>query len=90
MVGKGFTEWTNRGKARPLLSGHYQSHVPADLGYYDPRVPEIRKEQADIAPHFGIESFCYRHLPSGTATSATPPWQTRFAIGCSSTPTESC
>jgi len=62
MVGKGFTEWTNRGKARPLLPGLYQPHVFADLGYHDLRVPEVRMEQADMASHHGIEGFCYCHF----------------------------
>lgn len=59
--GKGFTEWTNVGKAKPLFKGHYQPHVPADLGYYDLRVPETRKAQADMARKYGIEGFCYWH-----------------------------
>jgi lipopolysaccharide biosynthesis protein len=59
--GKGFTEWTNVGKAKPLFRGHYQPRVPADLGYYDLRVPETRKAQADMAREYGIEAFCYWH-----------------------------
>ena len=59
--GKGFTEWTNVGKARPLFRGHYQPHVPADLGYYDLRLPEVRQAQADMAREAGIAGFCYYH-----------------------------
>jgi hypothetical protein len=59
--GKGFTEWTNVGKAKKLFRNHYQPVVPADLGYYDLRVPETRKAQADMAKAHGIEGFCYWH-----------------------------
>ena len=59
--GKGFTEWTNVALARPLFRGHYQPQIPADLGFYDLRVPEIRDEQADYARRAGIEGFCYWH-----------------------------
>jgi hypothetical protein len=59
--GKGFTEWTNVAKARPLFKGHYQPHIPADLGFYDLRLPEIREQQAELASEAGIEGFCYWH-----------------------------
>lgn len=58
---KGFTEWTNVGNAKPLFRGHYQPRVPADLGYYDLRVPEVREQQAAMAREAGIEGFCYWH-----------------------------
>lgn len=64
--GKGFTEWTNVGKAKPLFKGHYQPRVPADLGYYDLRVPETREAQAQMAKEHGIEGFCYWHYYFGS------------------------
>jgi len=59
--GKGFTEWTNVKKTKPLFKGHYQPRVPADLGYYDLRMPEIREQQAEMAREAGIEGFMYWH-----------------------------
>lgn len=57
--GKGFTEWTNVGKAKPLYKGHYQPHIPADLGYYDLRLEETRIAQAQLAKDYSIDAFCY-------------------------------
>ena len=59
--GKGFTEWTNVTKATPLFPGHRQPHLPADLGFYDLRLPEVREEQARMARQYRIHGFCYYH-----------------------------
>lgn len=59
--GEGFTEWTNVGKAKPLFNGHYQPRVPADLGYYDLRLPETREKQAELAKEARVSAFCYYH-----------------------------
>ncbi len=59
--GKGFTEWSNVVKARPLFEGHYQPHLPGDLGFYDLRLPEVREQQAALARAHGIDAFCYYH-----------------------------
>ncbi len=59
--GKGFTEWTNVAKAKPLFRGHDQPRIPTDLGFYDLRLPEVREQQAQLAREAGIEGFCYYH-----------------------------
>ena len=59
--GKGFTEWTNVASAKPLWRGHHQPRVPADLGFYDLRLPEIYEQQAKMAEECGVESFMFWH-----------------------------
>ena len=79
--GKGFTEWTNTAKAKPLFRGHYQPHIPADLSFYDLRVPETRAEQAEMARNHGIEGFCYYHYWFGGKQLLERPFDEVLASG---------
>ena len=80
--GKGFTEWTNVGKAKALFRNHYQPKVPADLGYYDLRIPEVRDQQAELAKEAGVYGFCYYHYWFGNSRQELEmPFQEVLRLG---------
>ena len=57
--GKGFTEWTNVAKARPVFPGHSQPDIPGDLGFYDLTNPSTFSEQAELAKKFDVDGFIF-------------------------------
>lgn len=59
--GPGFTEWANVTRAKPLFPGHYQPHLPEELGFYDLRLRETRHQQIRLAKNHGIDAFCYHY-----------------------------
>lgn len=79
--GRGFTEWTNVARAKTLFKNHYQPHIPADLGFYDLRLPEARLAQANLARDYGIHGFCYYHYWFGGKRLLQLPFDEVLASG---------
>ncbi|WP_314318843.1 glycoside hydrolase family 99-like domain-containing protein [Paucilactobacillus nenjiangensis] len=59
--GKGFTEWVNVKKAKPLFENHNQPRVPLNNNYYDLSKIESIKWQTELAKKYGIYGFCIYH-----------------------------
>jgi hypothetical protein len=79
--GRGFTEWTSVARARPLFPGHEQPKLPGELGFYDLRVPEVRKAQALLAQSHGIAGFCYWHYWLAGRTLMARPFEEVLGSG---------
>jgi lipopolysaccharide biosynthesis protein len=77
--GQGFTEWTNVAKASPAYVGHYQPHLPADLGFYDLRIKQTMERQASLAKRYGISGFCVYYYNFGRRRALDQPFEAMVA-----------
>ncbi len=57
--GKGFTDWTNLGRACPRFVGHVQPRIPRDLGHYSLDDPQTLKRQVAMAKAAGLSGFVF-------------------------------
>ena len=59
--GKGFTDWVNVKKAKPLFKNHDQPRVPLGGDYYNLDDDASILKQMETAQRYGLYGFCYYH-----------------------------
>lgn len=55
--------------------------LPTELGFGDPRVPEVREAQASLAREHGVDGFCYLYPWGADGPRWDEPWRDLVASG---------
>lgn len=63
--GKGFTEWTNVKKSKPLFRGHVQPTIPLNDNFYSLEEKSTFEWQISLAKKYGVYGFCFYHYWMG-------------------------
>jgi SAM-dependent methyltransferase len=64
-----------------LLEARPRRFLPTELGFGDPRVPEVREAQADLAREHGVDAFCYLYPWGAAGPLWDAPWRDLVASG---------
>ena len=59
--GKGFTEWVNVKKAKPLYKGHKQPKVPLNNNYYNLLNKSTVEWQTKLLNEYKLDGLIYYH-----------------------------
>ncbi len=64
-----------------LAAAHPPRPLPTELGFGDPRVPEVREAQAALAREHGVDAFCYLYRWGAGGPRWDAPWRDLVASG---------
>jgi SAM-dependent methyltransferase/MoaA/NifB/PqqE/SkfB family radical SAM enzyme len=64
-----------------LAAAHPPRPLPTELGFGDPRVPEVREAQAALAREHGVDAFCYLYPWGAGGPRWDAPWRDLVASG---------
>jgi len=78
---RGYEQAGAEGMWSQLVASQPVHPLPTDLGFCDPRVPEVREAQAQLAREHGIDAFCYLYPWSHTGSRWDAPLRGLLATG---------